>query len=42
MALEDACKGLVLFDKGRKPDRSEGKDRQGMASDVDNSGVDAA
>jgi hypothetical protein len=33
-ALEVACKGLVLFDKGKKTARSEGTDRQAQAKGV--------
>jgi hypothetical protein len=41
-ALDDACKGLVLFDRVIKPSRSESKGSDPEASDVDNSGVEAA
>lgn len=41
-ALEDACKGLVLFDREKKPDRSGNKESVAVVSMVENSEPDAA
>lgn len=41
-ALEEACQGLVLFDRGKRADRSASKDRPAVANDVDNSEPEAA
>lgn len=41
-ALEEACKGLVLFDRGRPSRRSESKDRPAEESPVEDPDEKAA
>ena len=41
-AIEEACKGLVLFDRARKPNRSVSKESAAVASTVENSEEEAA
>jgi hypothetical protein len=41
-AFEEACKGLVLFDRGKHPDRTVNKDRPALANNVKPDGEKAA
>jgi hypothetical protein len=41
-AFEEAIKGVVLFDRGKKSDRSAGKDRPILVTEESNSEAEAA